>query len=814
MTLRSALALLIAPALLLPAVPAQAQLDLARAGITRLDNGLTVIVLEENSLPVVSVQVLYKSGSRDETSGKTGLAHMLEHLAFRASENFPDGSATDTVYDAGGEWHGYTWIDQTTYFATAPAEKLDLLLAIEADRMARVTIDPAAMEAEAGAVITEMRGYQNDPSTVLFDAVVASAIQAHPYRNNTIGYESDVAALTAQDAEDYYARHYAPENAVLAIVGNVDPQAALAQARAYFDELAAREAAPRVVSVEPPQAGLRRVNLAGPVERQYLRIAYPAPAASSADFAPFLLMQQLLSGGSGVNFRQNDWGTPAADGSVLAGAVDDMASWFIPTADPYLFMLSASLDTASDRSELERELESRIAAFRSAAPSVAALDAARAAVRAQLAFDLETTEDAAHQLAFFEGIGALEQLLALDDALARTMPNDIRRAAQAYLDPARRTIGWYGPGSAPGALATASGNLSPSAQRPAVRDVGTAASPAQLRHLPSGLPVILRPVSQSPLASVMLVQSGARLGLEGSPDGIGVAQASGLAADLPRLVAQAAAALREASPPSAEEPSNDPSTRLGQMLAAQRDGSSSSAGPTGGIAFAVVSGAVDTDSAYAALASELGTASPAALPSPARFRPGRNGMGMEKALIPLPLAQSAIGYSVAAPAPASREGLAWRMLLYVLTHDYGGRLGDAAISERGLVYYIGSDYIGDAAQGRIEITAGVDPGKIDAFEAMLRDHIAQLSTQPPGAAEIAAARAHILGREASAAMDNQEIATSLARHFLTSGGLSDNAALSRQLAAIGSEDLARAARGFANGTILRVDVTPAPEGDD
>ena len=239
--------------LMLLAVPASAQIDLSRAGISRLDNGLTVIVLEDHTLPVVSVQVLYKSGSRDERAGKTGLAHFLEHLAFRASKNFPNGAATDAIYDAGGEWHGYTWIDQTTYFATVPASQLDLLLAIEADRMARVTIDPVSIAAEQGAVISEMRGYQNDPSSVLFDAVAAAALQAHPYRNNTIGYESDVTALTAEDAEAFYAANYAPGNAVLAIVGDVDAKDALRRVRAAFGSLAARDLAARVMAIAQTQ---------------------------------------------------------------------------------------------------------------------------------------------------------------------------------------------------------------------------------------------------------------------------------------------------------------------------------------------------------------------------------------------------------------------------------------------------------------------------------------------------------------------------------------------------------------------------------
>jgi zinc protease len=186
-------------------VPASAELDLKRAEVSHLPNGLTVIMLEEHSFPLVSVQMLYKSGSAAEMTGKTGLAHFLEHLAFRGSRNFPDARATELIYGAGGEWHGYTAMDQTTYFATMPKNGLDLLLRIEADRMARTVIDPGSIDAEKGAVITELHSYENDPASVLQEAVTRTAIQAHPYGSPMAGYVSDVEHLTADDARAYYA---------------------------------------------------------------------------------------------------------------------------------------------------------------------------------------------------------------------------------------------------------------------------------------------------------------------------------------------------------------------------------------------------------------------------------------------------------------------------------------------------------------------------------------------------------------------------------------------------------------------------------
>ena len=184
-----------------------AGLDLSRATFTRLDNGLELITLEEHTLPVVSVQMLYRVGARDEENGRTGLAHYLEHMAFRATQNFPDTEVASRIYAVGGEWHAYTWIDQTTYFETVPKEHLDLVLLIEADRMGRLVIPDEGVEAERGSVLAELHGYENDPATVLNDAAVYASIIAHPYRNNTIGWESDVDRIDRRDLVRFYRAH-------------------------------------------------------------------------------------------------------------------------------------------------------------------------------------------------------------------------------------------------------------------------------------------------------------------------------------------------------------------------------------------------------------------------------------------------------------------------------------------------------------------------------------------------------------------------------------------------------------------------------
>ena len=224
--------------------PRAAAIDLAETEVRRLENGLTVLVLEEHTLPVVSVQMLYKVGARNEAPGTTGLAHFLEHMAFRATARFPENDVVRRIYAVGGEWHGYTWIDQTTYFATAPREHLDLLLAIEAERMAALVIAAEEVEAERGAVMAELRGYEEDPVTVLTESVPMLAFLQHPYRYNTIGWPSDVLAIDHADLVAFYRRHYHPANAVLAVVGDVEAGEVLALVEDRFGALAGGSATP------------------------------------------------------------------------------------------------------------------------------------------------------------------------------------------------------------------------------------------------------------------------------------------------------------------------------------------------------------------------------------------------------------------------------------------------------------------------------------------------------------------------------------------------------------------------------------------
>jgi zinc protease len=814
---------------------ASARLDLASASVQRLDNGLTVIVLEETALPLVSVQMLYRVGAKHEPLGATGLAHFVEHMAFRSSKNFPDTELVSSIYAAGGEWHGYTWLDQTTYFATAPREELDLLLRAEADRMTGLLIPEADVRAEIGAVLAEMHGYENDPSSVLQDNVLYVSFLAHPYRNNTIGWESDVAGIRHAEVVEFYQRHYQPGNAVLAVVGDVHEADVMRQVRRLFGSFGGRPPTPNPRTLEPPQQGERRIRLGGAVDRKHFKIAWRAPSVHSPDFAPFLLLQELLAGGSGVSFLQNDWGTPARADSPLGRVTQDITTWYPPSAQDYVFMISGSLPAGGDEAGLEAAVQSAIEALgkqlESDDPAMEHnLQQARQAVRRALLFDVQTTEDAAHQLAYFGGMEALAVLNGLPQAVDRAGSADLKRALDSWLGPSQRTIGWSVPQVAQGEdVKTESAAVIDSPQTRAeaahlaagpvidaekvkINDASGPLPAASVDRLSNGTTVILQRSTLSPTLLLKVVMPGeVSLSAANSRYDVPVHGVTSLDFQLlPEELETTLEALHDALGSLGQEErqlqtaSGDPGERLEQHF-------QDVLGLSHGISVAgtrplpllyVVSGDLDPERVLSLLDRAFGELPDAApVSQPALNKTTRLEL---ESILDSPVAQEQLGYVVRAPGPREPDVAAWWMTLYILSHGYEGRLGKAAISRRGLVYYIDSAYRSNGLEGWVTLGTGVDPAKLPAMRDLLGAELERLQSEPPTLSEIDEARRHLLGRFVSAAQSNDELADRLAQEWLWYGKLPDYRSLEARLNAVTREDVLRVLPAFTAGTVVAV----------
>jgi zinc protease len=803
--------LLVVSASFLPA--AGAALDLAQATVARLDNGLELIVLEERTLPIASVQMLYKVGAREEENGRTGLAHYLEHMAFRATQNFPDTEVVSRIYAVGGEWHGYTWIDQTTYFETVPKEHLDLVLRIHADRMGRLLIPEEEVEAERGSVLAELHGYENDPATVLNDATVFTSLLAHPYRNNTIGWESDVRRIERRDLVRFYRAHYKPANAVLVVAGDVATGPLRERVAELFGDYPASPPTPLPRTIEPPQLGERRVILEGAGAASRFQLVYRAPAAGSADFPAFLLVQELLGGGDGVNFAQGLGGAPVREGSLLHGVADDVETWLPPAAQPYIFTISGSVAADADPQALEEAIEARIAVLREEAMSERRVQVARERVLAELVFDVETTEDAAHQLAYYAGLNALGAFLGWPHALAQVTPEQVRATAARYLQPHQRTTGWYraGPPLAPADMDPAPA-FDPVPESPPPEPGASPAAPpsppvfAQLRN---GVPAIVQRLPLTPACYVRVLVPAGALEIDGgaAADALAWDMTSlgvrSRAEDLPEAIATAQAALAGAKvgPPPVPEEETRPEARLElafqQLLGMKPPKEVPPVGP----ALVVAVGDLDVGQTLNLLERTLGAMQPAK-----RGRTPRLKLRQPELRVRLEhtVAQAQLGYVVPAPAPSARDALSWRLLLYVLSHGYEGRLGKEAIARRGLVYYVDGQYRSDGERAFVSLAMGVDPKNLAAMEELLREQLALLASRPPSAGELAEAKQHLLGRLRSAAVSNEEVSARHALEWMWQGRLLEHGEVEQALAAITIRDLARIVPEFTAGALAVV----------
>ena len=228
------------------------------SGVRRvtLDNGLTVLMLQRGTLPIVSVEALYKVGSRNERPGITGAAHYIEHMAFRRTERINKTDLTNQVLRWGGRWGGYTSYDQTVYNAHAPTAYLDWLIFMERQRLRHVLFDAESVELERTSVISELRQYENSPAyTMAEHRLRRAAMVAHPYGSPIMGWISDLQAVTPADLERFYRDYYAANNLVLAIVGRFDEAEALALVHKHFDDAPADGRSTRLRTSEPEQTG-------------------------------------------------------------------------------------------------------------------------------------------------------------------------------------------------------------------------------------------------------------------------------------------------------------------------------------------------------------------------------------------------------------------------------------------------------------------------------------------------------------------------------------------------------------------------------
>ena len=243
-----------------------------------LNNGLKLIVREDHRAPTVAHMVWYRAGSMDETNGKTGVAHVLEHMMFKGTDKVKAGEFSRLVAAVGGRENAFTSRDYTAYFQQVEKSKLEEVMKLEADRMSNLNFDDAEFLKEIQVVMEERRlRTEDNPSSLLNESLMATAFMSSPYRHPVVGWMNDLQNMTASDARDWYRSWYKPNNATVVITGDVDAKQVLASVEKYYGVVAAKELPVRKPQIEPPQRGVKQVQVKAPADSPQLAMAWKVP---------------------------------------------------------------------------------------------------------------------------------------------------------------------------------------------------------------------------------------------------------------------------------------------------------------------------------------------------------------------------------------------------------------------------------------------------------------------------------------------------------------------------------------------------------
>jgi zinc protease len=415
---------------------------------TTLANGLKVMLKEIHTAPIISNWVWYRVGSRDETPGITGISHWVEHMQFKGTPKFPAGVLDKAVSREGGVWNAFTYMDWTTYFETMPAEKIDLGVRLEADRMANSIFDPDEVSSERTVIISERQGNENNPLFRLGEAVQAAAFRVHPYHHEIIGDMADLETISRDDLYGHYKSYYLPSNALVVVTGDFETDMMLTRLQDLFGVIPSGEEPRRKIRTEPKPSGEHRLTVEGPGETTFIQDTYRAPAATDPDFFPFVVLDSLLTGpsslnlfGGGISNKTSRLYRVLVEGELAVSLHGSLPA----TIDPFIYAITATVHPQKSPEEVILAINDEIKRAQDQAPSVEALTRAVKQARALFAYGSESITNQGFWLGFTEMFASYDWFTKYLDNLAAVTPEDVQRIAQTYLRPTNRVLGTYLP---------------------------------------------------------------------------------------------------------------------------------------------------------------------------------------------------------------------------------------------------------------------------------------------------------------------------------------------------------------------------------
>jgi zinc protease len=404
--------------------------------VTRtLSNGMKLVVWPDDDIPNVAMYTWYRVGSRNERPGITGISHFFEHMMFNGTKTRPPGEFDRVMEDNGGSNNAYTSSDVTVYQNWFPSSATELIFDLESDRMRNLDFAPDKIESERQVVYSERRSsIDNDNFGTLVEQMQATAYVAHPYQIPTLGWPSDIEAWTAADLQGYYRQHYAPNNAVMFIVGDIDPDAAFALAEKYLATLPPQPASPPVATKEPPQLGERRIRIERDAQAPLLAMAWHTAAAAAREARVMEVVLAILGGGESSRLYQRLVANEQA--AVEVGTHLDAGF------DPGLAWIYAVVPPGGDVARTEQLIDEEVARLAMEGPTAVELAKARNQALAGFWRGLETISGKAQALGEYEVFhGDYRKLFTAPAEYEGITAEDVKTAAAKVLRRGNRTVG-------------------------------------------------------------------------------------------------------------------------------------------------------------------------------------------------------------------------------------------------------------------------------------------------------------------------------------------------------------------------------------
>ena len=402
---------------------------------TTLENGLRVLILEDHRSPIISFQVWYRVGARNEARGATGIAHFLEHLMFKGTPTVGPREFARIVEQNGGRNNAFTTHDVTSYFVNIAADKLDLVARLDADRMRNLLLDPREINSEREVIIEERRTRtEDDPGGFLGEEVSSVAFKAHPYGVPVIGWAEDIKRITPEEIRAFYKAYYTPNNALVVLVGDVNAREALATIRKHFGPIPRGPEPPAMTAVEPPQNGERRVTVLKEAQLPIVYVGYHVPNQQSNDAPALEMLSAILSGGRASRLYKR----LVYERQLALEAGGDF-SYF--SFDPNLFWFWGTPLPGQTPETMEKALIEEMERFKKEPVTDEELTRAKNQVESAFVFEEDSVHRRATLLARFELIGGYALMTQYVDRLRAVTAADVTRVAQAYFQDYRKSVG-------------------------------------------------------------------------------------------------------------------------------------------------------------------------------------------------------------------------------------------------------------------------------------------------------------------------------------------------------------------------------------